>query len=110
MKHLKTFENFSNTDINEEIDWKALGQKIGLIKDPVKKKAATLDAINKHPVKKKNYEQFLKENPEKAEKYLEFWMENPDEKYCKWDDKKNMFVKATTGAGVTGLMSAVGSY
>jgi len=39
MRHLKTFENFSNTDINEEISLKDIGQglksfaqKIGVLK------------------------------------------------------------------------------
>lgn len=92
MQHLKTFENFKNTEINEEIDWKDLATKIGLIKDPVKKRETTIDAIKKHPSKKRTYEEWLEKDPEIAEKYVEFWMNNPGVKYCKWDDVKKKFI------------------
>jgi hypothetical protein len=104
MKHLKTFENFSNTDINEEIDFKALAQKIGLIKDPVKKKEETLKAIQSHPVKNKTYQDWLKKDKQIADKYVEFWMNNTNAKYCRWDDVKKKFVDTGISRDASGIL------
>ena len=99
MKHLKTFESFSNIHINEEISikdigqsLKSFGQKIGLLKTDEQKRQAALEFIKSHPVYNKAYENFLKEDPKKAEKYVQFRIKNPDKKYIKWDDAKKDFV------------------
>jgi len=108
MKHLKKFENFSN----EEIDWKDLGRKIGILKDPVKQKAIALDGIQKHPMKSQTYADLLKEDPKKAEKYLLFHAENDYEKgnilYTKWDPVKNKFVDSGISRDGTGLLGTRG--
>ena len=100
MKHLKTFENFSNTEINEEISLKDIGQalksfaqKIGVLKTDEQKRKAALDFIKGHRVYNEAYEKMLKEDPEKAEKYVQFRIDNPDKKYIKWDDVKKEFLK-----------------
>jgi hypothetical protein len=94
MKHLKKFENFSN----EEIDWRDLGRKIGILEDPVKRKATALDAIQKHSMKSQTYAALLKEDPKKAEKFLDFHAEHDykpgDILYPKWDSVKNKFGKS----------------
>lgn len=105
MKHLKTFENFSNTDINEEIDFKAIGQKIGLIKDPVKKRAETIKAIQSHPARNKTYQHWLEKDKEVADKLVDFVMKNPDVRYINWDPNKKVWYdhgKDTRGAFTPG--------
>jgi len=102
MKHIKKFENFSTT--NEEIDWKSLAQKIGLIKDPIKRKQETIKAIESHPAKNKVYEDWLKKDKKIADKYIEFWMKNPGAAYCKWNAEKNMFVDSGISKDSTGLL------
>jgi hypothetical protein len=104
MKHLKTFENFSNTEINEEINWKEFTQKIGFTKDPAKKRKLTIDTIMNHPAKKKVYEQWLKKDKEIAEKYVEFWIENPSATYCRWDEKSKKFVDTGISSDPSGLL------
>jgi hypothetical protein len=108
MKHLKKFENFSN----EEIDWKDLGRKIGVFKDPVKQKAIALDAIKKHPKKSQAYADLLKEDPKKAEQFLDFHAEHGykpgDILYPKWDSVKNKFVDGGISRDSTGLLGTRG--
>jgi len=108
MKHLKKFENFSN----EEIDWRDLGRKIGVLKDPVKQKSIALDAIQKHPKKSQAYSDLLKEDPKKAEKFLDFHAEHDykvgDILYPKWDTVKNKFVDAGISRDSTGLLGTRG--
>jgi hypothetical protein len=111
MKHLKTFENFSNTEINEEISLKDIGQalksfaqKIGVLKTDEQKRKAALDFIKGHRVYNEAYEKMLKEDPEKAEKYVQFRIDNPDKKYIKWDDVKKEFVASGKESDSTGLM------
>jgi hypothetical protein len=104
MKHLKKFEKFSN----EEIDWKDLGRKIGIVKDPVKQKSIALDAIQKHPKKSQAYADLLKEDPKKAEKFLDFHAEHGykpgDILYPKWDSVKNKFVDAGISRDASGIL------
>jgi len=108
MKHLKKFENFSN----EEIDWRDLGRKIGILSDPVKRKATALDAIQKHSMKSQTYADLLKEDPKKAEKFLDFHAEHGykvgDILYPKWDPVKNKFVDAGISRDGTGLLGTRG--
>jgi DNA polymerase III gamma/tau subunit len=111
MKHLKTFESFSNIDINEEISikdigqgLKSFGQKIGLLKTDEQKRQAALEFIKSHPVYNKAYENFLKEDPKKAEKYVQFRIKNPDKKYIKWDDVKKDFVASGKESDQSGLL------
>ena len=108
MKHLKKFENFSN----EEIDWRDLGRKLGVFKDPAKQKAIALDAIKKHPTKSQAYANLLKEDPEKAEKFLDFHAEYNykvgDILYPKWDTVKNKYVDAGISRDGTGLLGTRG--
>lgn len=115
MKYLKTFENYSNSDVNEEIDFKALGQKavalgqkIGITKDPVKKRAIALDAIQRHPNKSKKYLMYLKEDPKKAEKYVDIHVKYAYEKgdilYIGWSKEKNDFEKNSIETDATGLL------
>jgi hypothetical protein len=104
MQHLKTFENFSNTGINEEVNWKKFAQEIGLLKDPVKKRKLTIDAIMKHPSRKKAYEEWLEKDKEIAKKYVEFWMKNPGSTYCRWDEKLKKFVDTGISSDPSGLL------
>lgn len=100
MKHLKKFENFSN----EEIDWRDLGRKLGVVKDP----AETLRLILKHPTKSKVYQDWLERDKEIADKYVEFWMDNKDAAYCRWDDVKKKFVDTGISRDGTGLLGTRG--
>ena len=101
MKHLKTFESFSNTDINEEIDLKGFAQKIGIIKDPVKKRAELVKALsagssdqdmNRNSVR---YKLWMKKDPEVADKLVDYLMKNSgflsSTKYLAWDPNKKVW-------------------
>jgi len=99
MKHLKTFENFSNIDINEEINLKAFAQKIGLIKDPVKKRAELIKALlagssddedmNRNSAR---YKRWMKKDPEVADKLVDYILKNSGfldtTSYIDWDPNK----------------------
>jgi hypothetical protein len=116
MKHLKTFENFSNIDINEEINLKAFAQKIGLIKDPVKKRAELVKALsagssddkdmNRNSVR---YKTWMKKDPEVADKLVDYLMKNSgflsSTTYLTWDANKKVCYdhgSDTTGAFTPG--------
>lgn len=103
MKHLKTFENFSNTDINEEIDFKALAQKIGLIKDPVEKRAKIVKALSDgSSVHSKKYKFWMEKNTpegrEVADKLVDFLVKNSgffaSDDYITWVPAKKAWIDA----------------
>lgn len=82
MKHLTTFESFENPT-NE-----------GFLGFGKKSREEALGIIDKHPAKRKIYNDLLKKSEdEKAEKYVEFIRKNPDVNYVNWDDKKGKWVE-----------------
>lgn len=76
-------------------------------KSPEELKKIGIEAIKKHPVKSKTYQEFLKKDPEVAEKYVLFVGKNPDAKYIGYDDKKKEFnltgkYSVASGEGTSG--------
>jgi len=105
MKHLKKFENYSS-NISEEISLKSIGQKIGVIKDPIKEREKVMTRISNHRTMKSIYDKLLIEDKPKAEKYVQFWMKNPDAKYCKWDDAKKQFLDSGISRDPSGILGS----
>lgn len=74
-------------------------------KSPEELKKAGLEAIMKHPSKKKAYQSF---DPEKQAKYAEFVGANPGVNSIKWAEKQGKFVDATIYTAAAGPTSASG--
>ena len=64
-------------------------------KSPEELKKIGMEAINKHPIKRKTYQDLTKNYPDRVEKYVLFVGKNPEIKYIGWDDAKQDF--ASTG-------------
>jgi hypothetical protein len=93
MKHIKSFESFSqeNYIVDEGLRDITKGVTSGAKKlfaeKPVTQEEA-LKIIMGHPAKRMLYKQYKKTNPEIADLYVKFIEQNPSNLYAKWDGTK----------------------
>jgi hypothetical protein len=92
--HLMTFESYTaNEEFNpfKKDDWKSAGNAVrrgaGFL-NPEEEKEEGMKLVLTHPVRKKLYYQFLKENPIKADKYAQFWGKTGGDGNPVWNGKE----------------------
>ena len=96
MKNIKTFEQFSDSEIVEEGAWssvkKFVGGNVSYDELSEEQKQKGMDVINKHKVKKQTYND-LANDESKQKAYVAFNYANPDATPvdCHWNKEKERF-------------------